>query len=413
MNEQIKRYIELEKIIISKFEKDLENSKLKILSEVSMGSNFKYDGLIETEEGYPYCIIEIKNKIDEAKTNLNFTKEKIISYTKSESARFAIITDGNLFLFYDSTQDSFNFRETDYNTIIRFLLSPNKNGHNTKILNFLNEQFDGLNLSENDILFDDNKYFLSLKKEQYIIKKIFPLQEVKKPIYRYTTLNTLFEMLKNNNMRLMGIAGMNDSTEVNFIEKTIYQSDTLPLNSDINNIFISSCSLDKEDDLTQWRLYAEDGKGVCLKFGINSKKEGFILNKIKYINSKSEEIKKIQNIISEIYSITGSNFVFNTLHEWCHFIKPDDYSVESEVRLLYKLKNGECPKGWIISDTYRIINPYVEFSLDNSFPLKLIEIRLGPKCPEKRINKFQIEQLLKRNNKDDVKVTLSSITNYR
>ena len=121
----------------------------------------------------------------------------------------------------------------------------------------------------------------------------------------------------------------------------------------------------------------------------------------------------MQNIISEIFSITGSYFVFNTLHEWCHFIKPDDYSVESEVRLLYKLKNEECPKGWIISDTYRIINPYVEFSLDNSFPLKLVEIRLGPKCPEKKINKFQIEQLLKINNKNDVKVTLSSITNYR
>lgn len=412
MNEQIKKFIDLEKRIISNFENDLGKSKFKILSEANMGNNFKYDGLIETEEGYPYCIIEVKYNLDNAKTNLNFTKNRIISYTKQESARFAVITDGNTFLFYDSTQNSFEFRKVDYNTIIRTLLSPDKNGHTAKIVTFLNGEFDGLNLSENDICFDENKYYLSLNKEQYIIKKIFPLQEVKKSIYRYTTLNTLFEMLKNNNMRLMGIAGMNDSTEVNFIEKIIYP-DALPLNPDINNIFISSCSLDKEDDLTQWRLYAEDGKGVCLKFNINSKKEGFILNKIKYINSKSEEIKKLQNIISEIFSITGSYFVFNTLHEWCHFIKPDDYSVESEVRLLYKLKNEECPKGWIISDTYRIINPYVEFSLDNSFPLKLVEIRLGPKCPEKKINKFQIEQLLKINNKNDVKVTLSSITNYR
>ena len=51
--------------------------------------------------------------------------------------------------------------------------------------------------------------------------------------------------------------------------------------------------------------------------------------------------------------------------------------------------------------------------LNDDFPLKLQEIILGPKCPEKEINRNQLYVLLKRNGFEGVNVDFSNIDNYR
>lgn len=67
----------------------------------------------------------------------------------------------------------------------------------------------------------------------------------------------------------------------------------------------------------------------------------------------------------------------------------------------------------MIAYPINVITPYRDFKLDNNFPLQLKEIILGPKCPEKKINKYQIETLLKNIGKENVVVSISDINNYR
>ena len=235
---------------------------------------------------------------------------------------------------------------------------------------------------------------------------------------------------------------MNDTTEVNYVENYItgtnrdFAQAPWQTVDAYNRRFISSCSL-KEDDLTQWRLYADDSKGVCLVFSINEEllTSKFILKRISYGGEGNihPELDLIKNIIAELKSRLNIDFEFKTLSTWKHFFKPSDYAVEDEVRLLFILNQNEVKKGWVLTGSHGILNPYVEFKLNgDGLPVELTEIVLGPKGPEKEINKRQFEQLireLKRKKKqvttDEVdtevdeyhlsklKVSISKIKNYR
>ena len=118
---------------------------------------------------------------------------------------------------------------------------------------------------------------------------------------------------------------------------------------------------------------------------------------------------------------------------WRHFFKPFDYTVEAEVRLLFVLHDEDVKKGWLLTSSHSILNPYVEFKLnDDGLPVQLTEIVLGPKCPEKEINQKQFEQIIRElrrkkkkktiNNKEQegdeynipkLSVSISKIKNYR
>ncbi|MCH7535890.1 MAG: hypothetical protein IH948_09155, partial [Bacteroidetes bacterium] len=111
-------------------------------------------------------------------------------------------------------------------------------------------------------------------------------------------------------------------------------------------------------------------------------------------------------------------FKFQTLNTWKHFFKPFEYSIEEEVRLLY-VENSVAKykdKGWVITSGIDILNPYVDFKLNgDNFPIELREIILGPNCPDKRLNKVQIEEMVrqkKREKETDDKGKPTSISKY-
>jgi hypothetical protein len=227
-----------------------------------------------------------------------------------------------------------------------------------------------------------------------------------KTIYRYTTLDNIFLILKNNSLRMNCLVGMNDPTEVNYTESYIfgtnrdYTQAAWQTVDAYNRRFILSCSL-KEDDLTQWRLYSDDSKGVCLVFSVDDENSysRFIIKKISYgkENGFHPELDLIRNIISRLKEELNVSFEFRTLNTWRHFFKPHDYSVEEEVRVLYIQPSGEeNNKDWVLTNSNRILNPYVEFKLnDESLPFKLVQVILGPKSPEKEINLKQFEHMIR------------------
>ena len=424
MLEIIEKAIEVENKILSKFERSLSSSKYSLTRHFRFinkeSTSFEIDGLIKTEEGYPYVVIEVKIK---ANPNDSRVKQRLVDYLFFTQSKYGILIDEESCYLLDSK--NLKFEKFNYDDLIKKIFRLDSNSHKKEICDYLNKEFTFLNFNfvENDILFDDNKFTIRENTEKRFIDKLFKFEDFTEPVYRYITLNTGFEMLKNNNIRMMSIAGVNDISEVDYVENYLYPSPNVrPLSPEINRVFITSCSDDKDDDLTQWRLYADDAKGIRLKFNknnsYNNKKNigKFIVRSVKYLDVKtSKELALLKNLIDFVYHATGYTLIFSTFHEWCHFIKPTDYEVEAEVRVLHKLSKSKKSSGWLLASGINIMNPYVEFKLDQ-FPLTIENIKLGPKCPEKRINQFQMKTLAQEKTKLNVNANFvkeSDIKNYR
>lgn len=393
-----------------------------------------------------------------------FDYSRIETFASKNNIRLFIISDGDKFIVRDrrnpNIRGTFNFKELidvlnqrkeinveelkiQIATLIKQIILESE-------FQFLKEQVDALsNQLSNAIDYnelDQMFSFMNPTDMDNIENRIFRLLLKKdKPfskIYRYTTVNTLFAMLNYNSFRMNCLVGMNDTTEVNYVENYITETNRdftqVPWQTvdAYNRRFISSSSL-KKDDLTQWRLYAEDSKGVCLVLKINVKNlnSKFILETISYgkPGNVHPELDLIKKIIAELNDKLNIDFEFKTLNTWKHFFKPHDYSVEAEVRLLFILNDEDIKKGWLLTTSHGILNPYLEFKLNgDDLPFELTEIVLGPKSPEKGINQKQFEQYIrelrrKKNNLvvngnetgvdeynlSRLKVSISRIKNYR
>lgn len=257
-------------------------------------------------------------------------------------------------------------------------------------------------------------------------------------IYRYTTLDTVFSTVKYTSVRLNGIVGMNDISEVGYVESYL-DDGFVPMESiedveQINNRFIL-CSSVLSDDLMQWRLYGDDCKGACLKFKVKktSLLSGLQLRKISYgieVNGRNyhPELDLISKIIKAVKDENKQSIQFRALGIWKHFFKSFEYTPEQEVRLLLIVSKNKSIKGeqlaeqqlhslnkdWCLTTSHQIVNPFITISLsDATLPFDLAEVILGPKCPEVITNKKQFEQLLREKLLGNVTTKFSRIKNYR
>lgn len=273
----------------------------------------------------------------------------------------------------------------------------------------------------------ENKFFMDL---------INFRSEVSPKFYRYTSFNSIFSSINTKSFLFNGIMAMNDISEVNYAEKKLFGAAELNSNSDLNLVhkinqkFISCCS-EVYDDLTMYRLYGDNGKGVCLTFEFNkfhhSNNDNIYVGRVSYAASESEhaELSAVECFVKGTHD-NGELLDLTEFQIWKHFFKPHHYAIEKEVRILFfndtirKSPEIKYKKevNWKISD-YGSINPYVTFEWkDDELPLTLKGILLGPIVPEKITNHLQLRAILrKRHFKNDtmehVIIEGSSITNYR
>lgn len=254
------------------------------------------------------------------------------------------------------------------------------------------------------LFFDGGKTDVDSFEHQFFVNLLD--NNVPGTIYRYCTFSRAFQILEDNKIAMLGLPGMNDTTEPNYVDNYLKDSDDnfweLPPQSiaAINRRFIMSCTT-LNDNLMQWRLYGEDAKGACIKFETKATlktSQRFYLGRVKYANvgGEHDELIFLKEIIRKIREKLFFDTKFILLYVWRHFFKPKEYDYEDEVRLLYlhrKVDNRE--KKWIIAEPYSIVNPMVIFDLSkNEFPLKITEVMLGPKRPERQLNKSQLIHML-------------------
>jgi len=455
------------KVIANKLRKILmdtlssESYSVKIEDPWKTSTLTYYIDAVIYKDDSPLAIIEVKSGLE----NVAHSERSIVqlrSYMELTKARYGILTDGEAYYILNDVSEMTNLYPVSFDDLTQLLTYPKeykssesiksrivdclKNvaaemfTNNSKLIDFLENEID-----KDCIGFDSqtNAYYLQERfgnERNGNENELFNLVFSEKPrprICRYTSLGSLFTMLNKQSFRMCGLAGMNDKSEVNYVDRYLNGTETpygkLHHNtiSAINKRYITSCcNIRKKDDLTLWRLYGDNSRGVCLMFDTICTNLGnkVLLHEVKYPNKegKHKELDFVKEVISRVKTMNGAKFEFRKLMYWKHFFKPIEFQVESEVRLLI-VDDGSLTKerkqDWVLTNDHSIIIPVIDFNLsDQEFPLKLREIILGPNCPEKEINVKQIEELLRfsglrtsnsRGHHPEVRVQESKIHNYR
>ena len=143
-----------------------------------------------------------------------------------------------------------------------------------------------------------------------------------------------------------------------------------------------------------WRLYGDNGKGVCLIFSEPNDCNYYF--PVDYSGMNSKICLSVRRICKEL-SKQGVHFTFKSLKNiWQYFLKPEGFSDEQELRYL-RIDKSE-PDGYSLASN-GVISTYKDYSLmdekqpDNIFPARLQGIILGPNMNNVEINKFQLEAL--------------------
>lgn len=242
-------------------------------------------------------------------------------------------------------------------------------------------------------------------------------------VYRYTSLDGGFQTIKNKSIRMNGLPGMNDISEVGYVESYIYNSNVYEFWNDTNSIiniedinkrYIACCST-LDDELNTWRIYGDAAKGTALVFevGKSTLSDKYILKKIKYgKNVVGKNFDPLLEFLKQLNSIIGIGPVrIKNFQIWKHFFKSYEYENEKEVRLLHIV--DDLPDSWNLTFSHSILNPSIFVDLNNEeLPIKLKKIILGPICPEKYVNKRQFE-VFKNKVGLTIDIELSKILSYR
>lgn len=255
-----------------------------------------------------------------------------------------------------------------------------------------------------------------------------------KKFCRYTSATSLHRIINNKQESMCGLAVMNDKSEVFYLDKCISPSSstniwTRPQREidTYNNAFITSlCDCSKSDNLTMWRLYGgNDGDGVCLEYDIDADLlrncDNFLLMPVLYGKANNPMIQLFR-IIGRLPFIGGFQFVFSYKNILRYFVKPGEFDIEEEHRLVF-IRDGSEKKyvsepKWIFNTSYNIFHPIQELEWVSSgktiySPLILRSIILGPKCNESKVNKVQLRAWLNQLGLSNISVKESTIDFYR
>jgi len=278
-------------------------------------------------------------------------------------------------------------------------------------------------IGQDDIAYDriNNCCYLRNNVSDEILKEFIPEVSKERFVGKYTTMNTLFEILKSGSIRLNSIISMNDKTETSFLSDLAKNYNEPTESADLstimaNNTHIISFSTNT-DNLDMWRWYGDDGKGVCMVFERDVEKDEEVKS-VTYVDAKlQKKIDKVRVFLCDLKK-EGVDFRFHLLEDYRHYIKPNEYKPEDECRVIVKTGRHD---GWFVHSDNGIMTPFITARLvdmlacekEGVFPYKLSKIILGPKFRESVINKTQIRMLCFERRWYDVEIEDSRIRSYR
>lgn len=262
---------------------------------------------------------------------------------------------------------------------------------------------DRLNIEGGQISFSE-------KEEDLVMRTILGDTSKIKKVCRYTSLGSLFTSIDGQSQAMCCMRSMNDAQEGYYADSFIKpKTRFIPRNEEAiysdNNCFLLSCSpQNKADNLTMWRLYGDDTKGVSITYNVDNDKiddSRFIFAPVSY--GKDEATHSELDFLSKLINTPVKDSWYFTLHRWYiwrYFFKSHSYKEESEIRLVYIPDEEDKEKlqfRWYHDRNNGIFNRMVLFPLkgqDLIFPLVWDTIVLGPHSPEHHVNIEQIRYMI-------------------
>ena len=248
----------------------------------------------------------------------------------------------------------------------------------------IESEFKKIGLELEDVKFNtyDNRYWLYFDLSKFIKDK----EEGEKPPYlcKYVSLGTYMNMLKNRTFRINSITSMNDTSESFFLGEflcNVYQSKEERYKETIknHNTFITSLSK-LYDSALMWRLYGDNGKGVCLVFDVKSAEVKPIL----YIGRKVPRYQQLRTAIQNLNK-KGINIFIHDIESQRFYVKSDQFDYEEEYRLLYSSDD-------ISYTQYEgLISYYKDLKIDEKgfiprLGIRIEEIIVGANMPQREVN---------------------------
>lgn len=283
------------------------------------------------------------------------------------------------------------------------------------------------NLKSGDVERDTESptyYFSADAEDALFLNLLEPLSN--KKLCRYTTLNSLFDLLDKKSQNMCNIVCMNDRGEYRYADEYVYGRYPQLGSKDFDELdscyILSLLDMKKEDDLTMWRLYGNDAKGACIAYEarepiLGGKDGKFFLANVSYglENGTHPKLEFVKVMISEL-SKRGWSLRLRRWNIWKHFFKSHHFAVEKEIRLMYydapNPRTGEKDFKWIKNSDSQIVTKMQLFDYAN-FPLKIDFARIGPKCQEAELLARQFSIMGKGPLSEIFSVKCSAIQDYR
>ena len=322
---------------------------------------------------------------------------------------------------YFWTQWSHDYKEFTFDNIVKAIRGNQNCGARftpdevkTKLFEKLpqklsKEQVRGIRalINENNLVYDESTASMCLKTEAedelFKILLIPNNDELNlKSVCRYTSLNSLFLTIKNGTQVMCSITCMNDKGETSYADKYVgfgaFANTSKSIEENNDCFILSCCNIGMKDNLTMWRLYGDDGKGVCLEYDVDLAKvdnKVFFFAPVSYGETMS--IHPALDFIRDIrhWNENGWSFSLKRWYIWKHFFKSHLFKEENEVRLLYLWTPEETDNTkWILDSTNSIVSRICKFPIPNDrLPLTLKNAIIGPKCPEQNSNVDQFNYM--------------------
>lgn len=369
---------------------------------------------VARQENIPFCYLEGMDKIYICKTNDE------VSEIKFEDEWPALNR-----MYYSFEHDYTTVTPEDFRKLWAEMLTEVKEMTDDKWVDRLSV----IEFQDSDFIITTSEIRFTQEKEDEVFRAILGHYHGEY-VYRYMSAEALYRILTSENASMCSIAAMNDKTETTYVDDyckfpydtNIYSSKIEQWQQSrlVNMCYISSCvGPELCDDLTMWRLYGDNGRGVCLKFRVDlSHSDDFYLAPVSY--AQDDDLHNELSFMSGLADtlIKGTKFVLYRFTIWKHFFKPYDYRVEKEIRLFTLFSDTDKMK-WV-TNSDGIYFPVVEFSIKkeaNEYPLVLESIILVPNFPHKETNKKQIQFRLDNSNLEcsysRKAIIDSKIKNYR
>ena len=249
--------------------------------------------LVIFNQGDAICGIDYKYKIPISMYSIpSIHQQNHIERYKKVGLKYGVVYCGDRENCLFWTQGAYYYKEFTFDNIVKAIRGNQNCGARftpdevkTKLFEKLpqklsKEQLSGIRalINENNLVYDESTASICLKTEAedelFKILLIPNNDELNiKSVCRYTSLNSLFLTIKNGVQVMCSITCMNDKGETSYADKYVgfgaFANTSKSIEENNDCFILSCCNIEMKDNLTMWRLYGDDGKGVCLEYDVD------------------------------------------------------------------------------------------------------------------------------------------------